>query len=95
MAAQEGSINLIKDINIGGVSSNPQNLTNVNGTLYFVAIDNSGGYELWKSDGTEAGTVSVKDIFSGIASSYPQNLTNVNDILYFSATDSSGGNELW
>ncbi len=76
-------------------SSNPQNLTNVNGTLYFVAYDNNVGSELWKSDGTEAGTVLVKDIFSGIGSSNLQNLTNVNGTLYFSATDGNGGNELW
>ncbi|WP_196511450.1 ELWxxDGT repeat protein, partial [Nostoc sp. NZL] len=85
----------VKDIFSGMGSSDPNFLTNVNGTLYFVATDSSGGRELWKSDGTEAGTVSVKDIFSGTGSSNPQNLTNVNDTLYFSATDSSGGRELW
>jgi hypothetical protein len=31
-------------------------LTNVDGTLFFVAFDGSGGFELWKSDGTETGT---------------------------------------
>jgi len=33
----------------------------VDGTLYFLATDGSTGYELWKSDGTETGTVLVKD----------------------------------
>src|SRR5262249_34726783 len=38
-------------------------MTNVNGTLFFVADGGSGylNYELWKSDGTAAGTVLVKD----------------------------------
>ncbi|MGJ5635029.1 hypothetical protein, partial [Nostoc sp. CALU 1950] len=50
----------VKDINTATIHSSPQNLTNVNGTVYFVANDSSGDSELWKSDGTEAGTVRVK-----------------------------------
>ena len=43
----------------------PRNLTNVNGTLFFTADDGTNGRELWKSDGTAAGTVLVKDISPG------------------------------
>src|SRR5262249_7110133 len=43
-------------------SSNPGSLTNVNGTLFFSANGGYSGVELWKSDGTEAGTVQVKEI---------------------------------
>ncbi|MBG1269270.1 ELWxxDGT repeat protein [Nostoc sp. WHI] len=95
MPAEEASIILVKDINTNGISSYPENLTNVNGTLYFTAYDSSRDRELWKSDGTEAGTVRVKDIFSGTGSSNPHYLTNVNGTLYFSANDSTGGSELW
>mgnify|MGYP001247202400 FL=1 len=77
---------MLKDINPGG-SSSPLSLTNVNGTLFFAAYDATNGYELWKSDGTEAGTVMVKDILPGIASSSPYYLTNVNGTLFFAAYD--------
>ena len=61
-------------------------LTNVNGVLFFSASDGVNGEELWKSDGTVAGTVMVKDIVpGGTSGSYPRNLTNVNGVLYFVA----------
>ena len=44
-------------------------LTDGNGTLYFVSDDGMHGWELWKSDGTDAGTVLVKDIRPGAESS--------------------------
>ena len=70
-------------------------LTNVNGTLFFTADDGVNGCELWKSDGTAAGTVLVKDIRPGSCSSCPRNLTNVNGTLFFAADDGSDGRELW
>ncbi len=42
----------------------PQYLTNVNDILFFSADDSVHNRELWKSDGTEVGTVMVKDIYS-------------------------------
>ncbi len=67
----------------------------MNGTLYFRANDGTNGYELWKSDGTSAGTVLVRDILLGAYGSNPRSLTNVNGTLYFQATDGSSGYELW
>jgi ELWxxDGT repeat protein len=62
------------------------------------------GRELWKSDGTAAGTVRVKDIFPGTFdffgytypnSSYPEELTAVGGTLFFVATNGRKGRELW
>lgn len=98
---------LVKDIDPGttssyyGVyprSSSPSSLTNVNGTLFFAASDAANGRELWKSDGTAAGTVIVKDIYSGsqqyypyeVYSSSPTALMNRNGVLHFMARDAAG-----
>ncbi|MBO0697984.1 MAG: autotransporter-associated beta strand repeat-containing protein, partial [Zavarzinella sp.] len=89
---------LLKDIqpNVGfPIGSDPDELTNVGGTLFFSARDSVSGRELWKSDGTAAGTVRVKDINPGPGDSGPTSLTNVGGTLFFSATDDSGDTELW
>ena len=89
---------LVKDINPGG-SSAPENLTSVGGffdkTLYFTANDGVSGVELWKSDGTAAGTVLVKDIAPGAASSTPAELASVGGVLLFAADDGTNGVEPW
>ena len=57
---------MVEDINPGSSDSDPSDLTNVNGELYFAADDGTHGEELWKSDGTPGGTEMVKDIDLGI-----------------------------
>ncbi|MCA2759485.1 ELWxxDGT repeat protein, partial [Microcystis sp. M145S2] len=59
------------------------------------ANDGVSGYELWKSDGTAAGTVLVKDIRPGSTGSYPRYLTAVGNTLFFTAYDGVSGYELW
>jgi ELWxxDGT repeat protein len=73
----------------------PSNLTNVGGTLFFSAADGVHGPELWKSDGTDAGTVMVKDIQPGPAGSAPGWLTEMNGVAYFTADDGTHGRQLW
>ena len=98
---------LVKDIKPGvdsysdPLSSNPSYLTVFNGALYFSAEDNTNGNELWKTDGTAAGTVIVKDINPGVASSStprssnPSDLTVFNGALYFWASDYIQDKQLW
>jgi ELWxxDGT repeat protein len=96
---------LVKDINPGGYdcsmgvcafySASPIQLTPVNSTLFFSADDGATGRELWKSDGTPAGTMLVKDIRPGTAGAGLAQLTNVAGTLFFIANDGANGSELW
>jgi ELWxxDGT repeat protein len=86
---------LVKVINPASRNSQPSELTNVNGTLFFTADDGTFGEEVWKSNGTYGGTVLVKDIVPGKYASYPKYLTNVSGTLFFDANDRTHGEELW
>lgn len=72
-------------------------LTAVGDALFFAACDETSGWELWRSDGTEGGTVPVKDILEGTESSHPVSLTAVGSNLYFTADSESDAElkELW
>jgi ELWxxDGT repeat protein len=70
-------------------------LANVNGTLFFTAVDGSNGKQVWRSDGTTGGTTPITEINLVATNAYPSGLTNVNGTLFFSATDGTHGTELW
>ena len=91
---------LLKDINPSTGDSSPGNMTDVNGTLYFSAYTPATGRELFKSDGTAAGTVLVKDIIPGDNGSAPSGLAATADgTVFFSASrpteNGSQDRELW
>jgi ELWxxDGT repeat protein len=90
---------LVKDINAGGaggfVSTDIFQFETVDGIGYFVANDGANGKELWKTDGTAAGTTLVLDIYTGASSSNISQLTSANGLLYFTADDGIHGVELW
>lgn len=86
---------MVKDINhtiSPANSSNPNGLTVMGGILYFFADDGVNGNQLWRSDGTDAGTSLVKSIFK---QNYFYNVPGAfNNKLYFMANDGNG-DELW
>jgi ELWxxDGT repeat protein len=85
---REAGTILVKDIRPGTgdgvVSSGFHDFLSVNGLLFFHGDDGSGGQGLWKSDGTEAGTVLVRGFsqFGG-----PFSFAAFNRLLYFGVSD--------
>jgi ELWxxDGT repeat protein len=93
-AASTLSVSQVANLNTTPTGSSPTDITLVGNTAYFVAGKPGVGTELWKSDGTAAGTTFVDDIFPGNGSSYPTELTNVGGTLFFVANDGSGS-QVW
>ena len=93
---------VLKDICLGSGGSNSAPLVAVPelGYMFFTPSDcGTGanvGKELWRTDGTSAGTVLVKDLFPGSSSGSPTCLAAINGHLWFQAkrTDAEGI-ELW
>jgi ELWxxDGT repeat protein/cysteine-rich repeat protein len=87
---------LVEDINPSRAWSNPFWLTSVGGVLFFSAedrvtgIDDVTSAELWRSDGTEAGTVQVMDIYPGVQGSEPCELVAVGGTVFFVAWTTDG-----
>jgi ELWxxDGT repeat protein len=67
----------------------------LNNVIYFAANDAIHGIELWRSDGTDAGTYMLKDIVRGAASSDILDITAANGKLYFAAFTPDNGYEPW
>ena len=63
--------------------------------VYFAGSSDAFDAELWKSDGTAAGTTLVKDIYSGPGASRPSAIVLLNSKPFFSAGDHAHGRELW
>jgi len=67
----------------------------INDEYLFTGTDPIYGPELWKTDGTEAGTVLVKNIHPGTLGSKIKNSILFKDRIYFSANNGIVGDELW
>lgn len=71
----------------------------LSGTLgdyhYTWANDGTHGFELWRTNGDDAGTTLVMDICPGVNDSNPAEFTAMGDWLYFAADDCVHGRELW
>lgn len=101
---------IVKNINPnaeGGLplGSYPEHFFVGGDTLYFIANDGTHGEELWRTDGTEAGTFMVKDIRPGGGGGfldywgghYRENWAYANNLLFFTRDDLTeyGKEELW
>lgn len=85
----------VKDISPGSASSSPIYFAILGDMAFFSAATSVNGRELWKSDGTGAGTGLLRDIRGGSASSSPQQLSRIGSRIFFSANNGALGRELW
>jgi len=96
---------LVKDINPGPSSAVmtkyfDNKLTVYNNTLYFPADDSTHGRELWRTDGTTAGTYMVIDIdttnslYHGL-DGLQTNIAIANNKLFFNAIDNNDSLRVW
>lgn len=86
---------LLKVLDPRYIGSDPAGFTRVGSTVFFSGSNSANGRELWKTDGTEVGTVLVKNIWPGPGSSSPDWLVECGGKLLFSAEDGVHGKELW
>ena len=77
-----------------GALSNPQGVLDGD-VLYYQAYTLDAGAELWRSDGTPAGTSLLLDIRPGPEGSKPSNMRMLGDKLLFFASDGVNGTEPW
>src|SRR6185436_12057683 len=78
-----------QDVFLWGMATGPD------GVSYFSATDPAHGTELWRSDGTTAGTWRVTDVCAGRCSSYPSSFRIFRGQVFFAADDGFSGRELW
>lgn len=98
---------LLKDINPGVDSSNPGGTNNfisqfylnpTSGIAFFIATTAAEGSELWRTDGTAAGTFLVKDIVAGTGSVNSSTVLNFMGSLgnyVFFGISVTGGYAVW
>lgn len=89
---------LVRDLNpvLATASSNPRAFVALSPTrTLFFATTVSEGAELWRTDGTAAGTALVRDLAPGEASSVTGSMVALNGVAYFAATTPQAGTELW
>ena len=96
-SAAGAETHLVRDINPLSVeaSSDPQDFIPLGGAALFKATDESG-LELWRSDGTAAGTFQVIDACPGECSGSPGYFAITDRMVFFLATsDDKGSRGLW
>src|SRR5690554_5537903 len=92
------SVTLLKEFPNSDGFYGIESLTPTSEFVFFTLDESNIRKKLWRTDGTEAGTMMVKDIDPTNNINYEPNpitLIALNDILYFKAGNTVAGNELW
>ena len=89
---------LVRDINprpAAAFGSSPTNFFSLGNRVLFIAGSREHGAELWRTDGTAAGTTLLKDIQPGPIGSHPRLLAIVGNRALLAAGTATTGEELW
>lgn len=86
---------LVADLRPGAIGARPELGGLIGSSVYFAADDGKSGRELWRSDGTVAGTQLVHDLAPGAASAEVEQVTPFNGGVAFVAAAVSGDREVW
>src|SRR3954447_9528325 len=90
---------LVKDINpdhpAPRIEDTVAESEGVGSLFYYAADDGTHGEEIWRTDGTPAGTFLLKDVCPGACTFLPRALTGSNGLLFFVANDPLQGLGLW
>jgi len=88
---------LVKDINPGTASSNPDIIKAAGNGVIFFRADDGTGRNLWKSDGTTAGTIKVTGIPPQVVTDFPLMSGGVGwrGELYFVTQNPNTGSLMW
>ena len=80
---------LVYELHTNTAPSQPTPPVELNGAYYFTANDGVHGRELWRTDGTPAGTTMVKELIAGAsATSGFSELYRAGNLIYFTAAGS-------
>ncbi|HEX3870669.1 MAG TPA: ELWxxDGT repeat protein, partial [Pirellulales bacterium] len=90
---RDPALQLAGDANTTVEATSPTNMVTINNFTYFVGTDSYNGPQVWKTDGTAAGTSVLADAADGTTA--PANLTAVGNTLFFTANGNFDGVELW
>lgn len=86
----------LSEINVYySVEGHKKNYSLDGNVLYFSAKDPTNGVELWRTDGTAAGTYIVKDINAGSSGSSPAGFCKIGTDVVFKASTSGNPGKLW
>lgn len=89
----ESGTQMVKDINPGNADGVIGfywygNMSHIGNTVFFSANDGVNGLQMWKSDGTETGTVRISGLVSGVSQYYNFPIVN-GKVFYYSNEDGS------
>jgi ELWxxDGT repeat protein len=80
---------------VAGQSSSPVSFHRLGEQLLFVANDGEHGGEVWRADGTTAGTRLVKDVRIGAEGSSPKFVGNIGNAAIFEAREGGSLHTIW